>query len=139
MKKALLLIAPVCLFLGSCKKDSCKTDAASLAGAYKISSVKYKVNSSVPEADYTDEYFSSPCEKDDVMNLSANGTFTLTDAGTTCTPPTSASGTWSVTGSQLIVDGEDYTIGKFDCDNLTLTYSGYFTEGDLITLNLVRQ
>lgn len=139
MKKAMLSLLPVLLLLGACKKDSCKTDAASLAGAYKVSAVKYKINSSLPEADYTDEFFSEPCEKDDVLTLNANGTYTVTDAGVVCSPAGGDSGSWSVSGNTINVLDEDYNISSFNCNDLVLTYSNFFTEGDLITITLRQQ
>lgn len=139
MKKALWALVPAILLLAGCKKDSCKTDAATLAGSYKVASVKYKINSSLPEADYTDEFFSEACEKDNVLTLNADGTYTITDAGVVCSPVRNESGSWSVSGSTINVLDEDYTISSFNCDDLVLTYSSYFTEGDLITVTFSRQ
>lgn len=116
MKKHLILPAALLVFF-SCKKnsgdDNCPTTMASVAGTYKLTSF------TVSGVDATDAYF-EPCEKDNLVELNANGTYNFVDAGVTCDPPGGSSGTWSISGDQFIIDllPLSLTLEDFDCTTL---------------------
>ena len=60
------------------------------------------------------------CEMDDNLTLSANNTYTYTDAGLVCSPSGNDAGTWSISGSTLTVDGFPLTVNSFSGNTLTL-------------------
>jgi hypothetical protein len=138
MKKLALTLAIGTLTFVSCKKDNdCETNATSLALSYKTVSIKYKQTPSSSEIDYFATL--DACEKDDVLTLNANGTYSYTDAGTQCSPAGSYTGTWSVSGNTITVDGDNGTIQSFDCNTLVLYIENSFVTGDRLTTTLVKQ
>ncbi|MFN4316290.1 MAG: lipocalin family protein [Chitinophagaceae bacterium] len=115
MKKHLILPAVLALFI-SCKKsndDSCPTTMAGIAGSYKL--VSFTVNG----FDATDTYFEA-CEKDNIIELNANGTYNFIDAGVACDPPGGSTGSWSLAGNQFTIDliPLELTLEDFDCTNI---------------------
>ena len=138
MKKIGLGLCTILFFATACKKDnndSVPITTENLAGNYKFASATVKYGSS-PEQDYSSFVFTEECEKDDITTLKTDGTYTVLDAGVQCDPPTEDSGTWSLSGSNTIVmDGEDFTISRFDGKTLQLTDT-YTDNGQTITLKL---
>jgi hypothetical protein len=129
MKQILLgFLALTLLTVTSCKKkDSTPSNitptSANLVGSYKLSKVTMTPTGSTTETDVTNTWMSA-CEKDDVMTLNSNGTWTLTDAGTQCSPSSADSGTWSLVNSTTInMDGDNYTIKRYNGTNLDISYS----------------
>lgn len=117
--KKLLFASAMALVLVSCKKDKDEDTAPaismeSLAGTYTLGSITVKVGNG-PEENITDSQM-EPCEKDDKLTLSSNGTFSNQDAGTTCDPTTAGTGTWSLTSNntKIVMDGEESTIQSFN-------------------------
>ena len=144
MKK--LLFLPVILFsiagviFVSCKKDpSCSTDVASLSGSYKFAAYTYKQTPTSPEEDWIPVVFQDACERDDILSLSTNGNYTVTDAGIACSPSGGDSGTWSLSGSTLNIDGVPATIESFDCKTLVLVNNDVNVPGDKLKITLTRQ
>lgn len=127
------------LFFSACKKEedsNCTTDVASLSGTYKVVAATY----SAPGFPNTNLYTSlEACEKDDLQILNANGTFTYQDAGTACSPNGTYSGTWSLSGSTITLEGEVGTIQSFDCDRLVIYASPGYITGDKLTTTLEKQ
>jgi len=111
---------------------------ASVAGGYKITAYTYKASPSAPEQDYF-SVFTDPCERDDIITLNVNGNYTYTDAGVTCSPPGDATGTWSISGTTMNLDGDLSTVESFDCKNLVLSNSDVLTTGDKMKVTLTRQ
>ena len=90
----------------SCKKDkdkgpSCATDVASISGSYKFAAYTYKLTPTSPEEDWFPLVFPDACERDDVLSFTANGNYTINDAGVVCSPSGSDSGNWSLSGSTM--------------------------------------
>lgn len=148
MKKLLflpsMLFAISALVCVSCKKDkdkaaSCSTDVPSISGSYKFAAYTYKQTPSSPEEDYLPVIFPDACERDDVLALNANGNYTVTDAGTVCTPAGSDSGTWSLAGNTLGIDGDLSTIQSFDCKTLVLVNQDVVVPGDQLKITLAKQ
>lgn len=139
MKKLIFTLATGVLTIVSCKKDKedCQTSAASLAMSYRTVSIKYKQTPSSAELDYFATL--DACEKDDILTLNVNGTYSYTDAGTVCSPSGSYTGTWSVNGNTITVDGDNGTIQSFDCTTLVLYIENSFVAGDRLTTTLVKQ
>lgn len=135
MKKILLLATFGIFVMSSCNKDddNCETNVTTVSGTYKLTSLKYKA-SGQPEVDLF--AFMDACEKDDLTVLNANGTYAYQDAGTACDPNGSFSGTWSLSGSTITVDGDTGTLQSFDCSTLV-----FYVEdaGDRLTFTYVKQ
>jgi Lipocalin-like domain len=128
-------------FFTSCKKNdktnTCALNEANFSGSYKIESVKYKLSSTTPEIDGTS--FFDACEIDDVTTFKTDHTYTYTDAGTTCTPSGDDNGTWSLSGSNLTVDGAAEPVANFSCTGFTVSETDVNTTGDKITITFKKQ
>ncbi|MEO6405744.1 MAG: lipocalin family protein [Ferruginibacter sp.] len=137
MKKLLGLIAFSGILFSSCKKDNnCDLNSASVAGSYKITSLKYKQTPSSPEVDLYNSL--SACEKDDIYIFDSNGSFNYQDAGTICNPSGSYNSSWSLSGNTLTYDGDAYNVSSFNCSNMSLTGNSLFVSGDVATATFVR-
>ena len=138
--KKLLAIALCAFILVSCKKDKkCNADAAGISGNHRVTAVTYRTSPTSPETSFYDFFFPDACDRDNIIVLNANGTYELIDAGTVCSPSSSETGTWTVVGSTINIDGEIATIASFDCDNLVMVQNDYFNVGDQIKITLTRQ
>jgi Lipocalin-like domain len=128
-------------FLASCKKekaDTCARTVASIAGTYKVASVKYKASATAAEEDYY--ALMDACEKDDLVDLEVNGNYTYRDEGVTCSPSGTYSGTWGITANVIISDGIIAgTIQGYDCQNLIVYTTDVIIPGDRITLTIAKQ
>lgn len=116
----------------------CTLSDAALAGKYKISTVKYKVNSSTPEVDGKSILFES-CQLDDTYTFKANHSLEYADAGTICEPNGSYTSTWSLAGNILNLDGSNLKVEAFSCNSLTISQTDIFNEGDKGTVTFTRQ
>ena len=144
MKKIIFFLILTVLIFSACKKDndtpSCTTNAASIAGAYKITAVTYKANASSSEMDYFNILFSDACERDNVYTFQTNGTYQLKDAGAVCSPDGDDNGSWSfVSVNNLTIDGDPITLESFDCKTLILVNTDTQVPGDRLKLTLTRQ
>jgi hypothetical protein len=118
--------------------DECKINVKSIAGNYKLSSLTYKLAPSAPPQDYM--IFFDDCEKDDVVFLSTNGTYTYKDQGTVCDPKGDDSGTWSLKGNTLTSDGViNGDIESFDCKTLVYALPDLYVEGDKMIFVMTKQ
>ena len=138
MKKISLIAVLLSTMLFSCKKDDekCELSQPAFVGSYKVTAIKYQANTATPEID---DYASLPaCEKDDVITFNSNGSTTYTDAGTVCVPDGNDTGTWSLTGSTMVIDTQIATVTYFDCNGTTFTFAGTVA-GELTTVSLARQ
>ena len=159
MKKSLLFSLIIAL-LASCSKSretetNCNLNVAALSGSYRITAVKYKATPTSPEEDYYNQLFWDICERDDIITLNANRTYTFVDAGIKCSYPTDVAGTWSLFDSTLGFDyssswsflglftptysGSWVKIESFNCSTLTLSNSHVIISGDKIISILTRQ
>lgn len=138
----IILLVMTTLFVWSCKKkdkvNTCAVNEANFAGSYKVESAKYKASASSAETDALSTYF-DPCELDDVTTFNTNHTYTYTDAGTTCTPNGNDNGTWSLSGSNLIVDGFTQVVENFSCNNFSISNTDVNTAGDKLTITFKKQ
>lgn len=147
MKK--LPFLPIVLFAAtvvisiSCKKPNpepvCATDVASIAGSYKFTAYTYKLTPTSPDEDWLPSIFPDACERDDVLSFSSNGNYAITDAGTVCSPAGGDSGTWSLTGNTINIDGDTMTIESFNCKTLVLINNDVNVPGDKLKITLTRQ
>ena len=109
---------------------------ASIAGVYEMTGYTYKPDASSPAQDY---YSMVPaCIRDDITTFNVNGNYTYTDAGSVCSPAGDYSGTWSVSGSSINVDGTLFTIAAYDCHVLTIATSNA-TTGEEAKMTYTRQ
>ena len=111
---------------------------AGISGTYRLTAVGYKTNASATEQDAYNWWFTEACEKDDQITLNANGTFTYTDAGVKCNPDGGYTGTWSLSGSTITVDGDPATIQSFSCSSLVIVGTGAIQPGDQIRFTYTR-
>jgi Lipocalin-like domain len=143
-KWALTAVVFASTMLFSCKKDrstepDCSISMQNLAGSYKLTALKYKLNATTPEMDYLP--FMEDCEKDDVVTLKSNGTYDYHDAGIVCTPGGTDNGTWGVSGNTISSDGSTIngTIASYDCKTLVYYTENFYATGDKITFTIVKQ
>lgn len=144
LRKFFLLFLPLIVALAACKKDKkenndCSLSEANLAGSYKVTAAKYKLSSSTPEVDFFSVFPRDECEKDDVTTFNADHTVTYTDAGTVCSPANNDTGTWSLSGTTLTIDGEAGTLEGFSCAGFNATASNVSTPGDKVTVTYTKQ
>lgn len=133
------------VLFGACQKEknndlpgTCPLNTSTVAGNYAFTSMKYKATATAIEQDW--KQFMDPCERDDNIFFSANGTYTYTDKGMICSPNGNDSGTWSLTGNTITSDGEvNGAVEKFDCKSLTFYVSDIIIPGDWMTCVLTRQ
>lgn len=143
MKWALTALVFGSTMLFSCKKEKttepdCSITMQNLSGSYKLTALKYKLNTTTPEMDYLP--FMEACEKDDVVILKSNGTYDYNDAGTVCTPSGTDNGTWAVNGNTINSDGTiNGTITSYDCKTLIYYAEGINVPGDKFTFTMVKQ
>ncbi len=116
MKKLIYFLAAVIIF--SCNKDDDNNPPAitmeSLAGDYKITSA------TIAGTDILDIYLKA-CQKDDVYTLNADGTYEITDAGTTCIPPSDTTGTWTLSGNDITIGTQQFTVVNFNGSTIEAT------------------
>ena len=124
MRSSLFLSSAAILFLGftACKKsdktNSSKT-VANVSGSYKLTALtatqggtSFNLYDSLP-----------PCEKDNLIVLSANGSAQFVDAGTACNPPEDSTGAWhlSANADSIYMGNDAAYINSFDGKTLKLT------------------
>jgi Lipocalin-like domain len=128
-------------FIASCKKekaDTCAKTVAGIAGTYKVASVKYKASATAAEEDYY--ALMDACEKDDLVDLEANGNYNYRDEGVACSPSGTYTGTWSILANTIISDGIIAgTIQEYDCHTLIVYSTDVIIPGDRITLTITKQ
>jgi hypothetical protein len=141
MKKLSILSLLALLILGSCKKDTpssttCTYNTASVLGSYKTTSLLYKADAVTPEEELFSLY--PDCQKDDLLTFNSNGTYTVSEGATSCNPTNADSGTWSVSGNNMILDGETVEIQNFSCSSFKVKLTDAVT-GEIITISLAKQ
>lgn len=142
MKGALMAILLGSVFF-SCKKEEsskseCSISMIGLSGSYKLTALQYKSGATATPVDYL--AFMDACEKDDILILKSNGTYSTNDAGTACTPPESSGGTWQVSGNTLTSDGNlNGTIARYDCKTLVYYVDNAIIAGDRLTFTMSKQ
>ena len=134
----LLLIAVVITTLSCSDKDdndNCPgINQAAIAGNYKLTALTYKQTSGGQEQNYL---FVEPCRANDVYMFNANGNFSVQDVAPSCT--STISGGWTLNGSTLIIEFENYPIVSFNCTTLVFYETNFITPGDRLTYTLTRQ
>ena len=144
MKKLFLFPILLVTLLLSCSKSgessasNCDITSANIAGSYKITAIKYKLSAGAPEIDAYSSFLPA-CQKDDIYVLNANGVANYNDAGVSCSPSASTTGTWSLTGTDITIDSNVYAITSFDCKTLVATASNIRTTGDKATFTFTKQ
>lgn len=115
MKKSILILSFGTLLFASCKKEDKAYVATkeNLAGSYKITAATFAGINVFNNSDESVNYFEA-CERDNVLTFNANSTYTLTDAGVTCSPSSEENGSWEFVNNTIKVDGEASTIKSWD-------------------------
>ena len=139
--KTIMALSCVLLVLMSCNKDedskTCSTTKENIAGSYKVTGNTYKQTPTSQEENLMND--AEPCDLDDVITLNTNNSYQVADRGVTCNPSNDESGSWSLNGSTLTIDGEPATIKSFNCKTLVAVTTDVFVAGDQITLTLTKQ
>ena len=141
MKKGLFLFAAVFFLLTSCKKESqtCTLSVAGISGSYKLTAVLFKADANTPEVDvFLDPNYFEACERDNIVTLNSNGTYTVSDGAIACSPSDADSGLWSLNGNTLTVDTEALGISDFSCSGFKVKESDLAT-GASVTRVFARQ
>ncbi|MBC9932812.1 lipocalin family protein [Chitinophaga qingshengii] len=138
---AAAMIASSLLF--ACKKEksspaTCEISVAGLSGSYKLTALQYRESTTAAPVDYL--AYLEDCEKDDIMELKNDGTYTYHDAGTVCESSATDHGTWQVKGNTLTSDGKlQGTIASYDCKTLVYYVENALHTGDRLTYTMVKQ
>ncbi len=146
MRKLLLLTLTIITFI-SCKKSS-TTDtaftidvtAANIAGIYKITDAT-ATSGGVTLNVYNNPSFFPPCNKDDVYTFNAGGTYTIADAGTTCSPTSNFSGTYVLNSSAktLTLNGQLANIIGLTATTIILAQPNFMGSSATVTATYTRQ
>ena len=141
MKKIISLSLLVSLLFVSCKKDTpavvCTLSSTSILGSYKTTSVLYKADAATAEVDLFTGY--PDCQKDDLLTFVTGGLYASTEGATACTPANNSNGTWTLSGSTIILDGtDDASVSDFSCSGFKVKITDALT-GETYTLTLVKQ
>jgi hypothetical protein len=126
MKITCLAIISLSLFI-SCKKKAeglaLTPTKENLAGSYKTQKITASYSSTGFEADITNSVLPDSCERDDITQVNTDNTVNYIDAGIVCSPSNTRSSTWNLTSATTFdLDGESYSIRKWDGVNLEATY-----------------
>lgn len=123
--KALSLLVLCAATFSACKKDknddSLAVTKENLVGTYVIASIKAKAAGS-GDQDVTNTWLQS-CEKDDQYILKSDLTMQYKDAGTVCSSAGDYTGTWSLTGSKINIDGSEETVKTLTKGTLVTEWS----------------
>jgi hypothetical protein len=145
MKKIVFMFLSAIAFY-SCHKDpkdpppNCTTSVASIAGDYKITAATYKESATSPEADYMNELFPDPCQRDNLYTFKTDGSYQIADVGLVCSPPDNDNGTWSLLGTtNLQIDGDPTILESFDCKLWIIANTDIIVNGDKLKLTLTKQ
>lgn len=109
--KNILFISLAIVLISGCNKTSTQSTPPvtmqSLAGDYKVTAV------TVSGISILDAYLPA-CQIDDIYTLNTNGAYTINDAGVRCDPPSTTGGSWSLSGNDITIGTQVYTLVKFD-------------------------
>jgi len=118
IRKFLLPVALMLIFIASCDKDDTKTTKDYLIS--KSCWYLSKAETQNPDQTWSDvtNLIYKPCDFDNCMNLKADGTFTVDEGATKCSPAapqTNNQGTWSLSP-------DEKQIVLIDQNKVTTTY-----------------
>lgn len=143
MKKIFLLSSLFALAFVGCKKssssnnNSCTLSASSIVGSYKMTAMVLTMAGQTVDIFNNDSY-TPPCSRDNIYTLNANGNYTVADGATACDPSDASSGTWTLSGNTLTMDGSDVsTVSEFTCSSFKIVSSGM--QGESTTVTFTRQ
>ena len=143
MKKLIVLTLVFMIIIVSCRprsnQPSCNINTSTIPGTYKPTAYTYKASASSPEVDYFELLYPDACDRDNVYVIHPNGNYELKDIGQVCSPASTESGPWTLTGNKLDMDGLVFTIESFDCKTLVLSYSNLLAPGDKLKATLIKQ
>ncbi|MEO7922389.1 MAG: lipocalin family protein [Chitinophagaceae bacterium] len=138
MKNTVLICLLSTTLFSSCKdkKEECVTSVASVAGTYKLTSLRAK-----PAGGTESEIIASlpDCFRDNLYVLNANTVYIFQDAGIPCTPNGTNTGNWSLSGTTFSLEGEVFVLQSFDCSRLIAYKQDYPSAGDRWTYTFTRQ
>jgi Lipocalin-like domain len=126
MRKIVLAFSVIAVFLviDACKKSNSVSSAKTvqnLSGSYSLIALTANIlGASVNLYDSL-----PPCERDNLIQLNANGSAAFIDANTKCSPPSDSTGTWSLSANTdtIYVAGNASFINSWDGKTLVLNNS----------------
>ena len=137
--KKLILTFTVCSIIISCKKslpatNACNVDKTTIAGIYKVTSIKYKTSGGAAETDGMANM--QDCQRDDTYELKSDGTVMISEATNDCglPPPPVLPNSWSLESSNtILVMGANLNIVSFNCSSLVVEEKNLMVDGDIKT------
>ncbi|MEI6947289.1 hypothetical protein V9K67_08850 [Paraflavisolibacter sp. H34] len=143
MKKLIVAFCATLLIVAGCKKDKDEDEeevvptVTSLAGNYKVTEYTFKYRGRT--VNFLDSM--EVCNRDDVMTLKTDKSYTWSDAGTTCNPTGSfAPGTWDLaTSKKFLWDGDLYDLDTYDGKSLVISQTDIDSLGNLAVVKAAFQ
>lgn len=135
MRKTLLIALSSFFVICSCSKSgssaTCEKTVAGIAGTYKITLAETSIAGT-----YVDVTSLIPaCKLDDNFQLKSDKSVIYTDAGTSCAPSGSTTGTWDVAGTTISLNIPGFplpvtsaTIVSYNCTTLVATFNSSGTD-----------
>jgi hypothetical protein len=127
MKKTILALSVLALVFTACKKDKKDEPVTptkeNLTGTYTRTAVTVSSGGFTVDAYNHDGGFEA-CDKDDTYKLNADLSYSIQDAGTVCSPSNDEDGTWSLSGTTLVLGGVEGTIKSWNGKTLVFELGG---------------
>lgn len=136
MKKIIATTLTALVLIIACKKEenattgSLELTSTNLSGKYKITAATFTLSGSTIPYDFFNNGTAYPvCEKDNIHTFTASttttnaGIYNYADSGVYCTPPSSRTGTYSITPpNQLSFDGRAYLVESLTTSALVVGF-----------------
>ena len=122
MKKILLSASVLTLLLSSCKKDNAQNDSKAVTkeniiGDYKLTGLTTETSGFKMDVLAQME----PCQRDDEYHFKAGDVYDYVDAGTQCDVNGDGTGSWTLSGDVMTLDGMDAKVTKLTATILEAT------------------
>jgi len=127
MRKSILALSLLAL-LSSCDKNDDDDNkeitptVANLSGSYKVTAASANISGQTFNL-LTNEMYFDNCQKDDLYVLNSNLSYEVKDQGTQCSPSSNDTGTWSLNGNKLAIDGDEATIKSWNGKAFVVEFS----------------
>lgn len=146
MKKILVILITVAV-ANSCTKDSGDSTITPLditmknvAGSYKVTAATLAATGTSVDVFYNDNFFKA-CNRDDIYKFADTGSYTITDAGMTCNPSTSFSGSYAINAAskKIAIDNDSFIVVTLNATKMELQQSNFRNTGLTGNVTFTRQ